>query len=138
MESTQWETDLDGIENLKLVKRTVPQPGPGRVLVKITSVSLNYKDGETINGFFKHHKSVKAPEHLVPCSDCAGVVIATGEGVTKWTIGDRVLSVSYPTYLTGQVTEAHLKTGIGASEHGPTKFHMLPLLDLLTASRGFG
>jgi len=120
MDCWQWESDLDGIDNmnLRVVKGSVFRPAAGKVLVKIHSVSLNYKDGETINGFFKHHKSIKAPEHLVPCSDCAGKVVAVGEGVTKWAEGDRVLSVSYPTYLTGQISEAHLKTGIGASEHG--------------------
>ena len=116
--SRQWESDLDGIENLKLVTKSVPKPAKGQILVKVSTVALNYKDGETINGFFKHHQSIRAPDHLVPCSDCAGTVIAIGEGVERWHKGDRVLSVSYPIYLTGQISEEHLMSGVGASVHG--------------------
>lgn len=117
-ESQQWESDLDGIENLHFAKKTVPGPRKGQILVKISAVALNYKDGETINGLFKHHKSIKAPDHLVPCSDCSGTVVAVGDETTKWKKGDRVLSVSYPIYLTGQISEEHLASGVGASVHG--------------------
>jgi NADPH:quinone reductase-like Zn-dependent oxidoreductase len=114
----QWESSLDGISNLKLVTTTTPLPGPGEVLVKINAISLNYKDGETIEGLFNHHKAIEMPQTIVPCGDAAGEISHVGEGVTKWKKGDRVLSLPYPDYLTGKVTQEMLKTGIGSSGKG--------------------
>ena len=118
VEARQWQSSLDGIANLTLAKATVDPPTAKQILVRITAVSLNYKDGETVNGFFKHHKTSVAPPNLVPCSDAAGRVMAVGDKVTKWKVGDRVLSTSYPTFLTGQVQASHLATGVGGAVHG--------------------
>jgi NADPH:quinone reductase-like Zn-dependent oxidoreductase len=118
IEVRQWETDLDGIDNLKLQQTEKRQPASDEILVKITAVSLNYKDAEIINGLFKHHKAMVAPPHLVPCSDSCGHVIKIGEGVTKWKRGDRILSVSYPSYLTGPQHPKYLKESIGSANHG--------------------
>jgi hypothetical protein len=38
--------------------------------------------------------------------------------VSKWKTGDRVLSISYPDYLTGKITQELLKTSLGASGKG--------------------
>lgn len=118
MKTKQWETDLDGIQNLKFVERSIAQPADDEILVKINAISLNYKDGETIEGLFKHHKSNQAPPHLVPCSDAAGKVIGVGKSIKKWKAGDRVLSTCYPTFRTGQIKPEHIARGIGGSQHG--------------------
>jgi len=116
--SRQWETSLDGIQNLRLEQRAVQSPAADEILVKITAVTLNYKDGETINGLFKHHKSNKSPDNLVPCSDSCGHVTAIGSDVKRWKEGDRVLSTSYPTHLSGQIGPEHLSIGVGAAVDG--------------------
>lgn len=116
--SRQWQSSLDGISNLALTTTTIPFPSAGEVLVKINSVSLNYKDGETISGLFNHHSAVSIPRTIIPCADSAGSILEIGEGVTKWKTGDRVLSVSYPEYLTGKITEEMLGDGIGSSGKG--------------------
>jgi hypothetical protein len=116
--SQQWESALDGISNLTLGRIDIPLPRSGEVLVQIKAVSLNYKDGETIEGQFNHHKAVELPRRIVPCADAAGVIFAIGDGVTRWKKGDRVLSVSYPEYLTGRITEEMLRDGIGSSGKG--------------------
>jgi NADPH:quinone reductase-like Zn-dependent oxidoreductase len=122
IKSRQWESALDGISNLKLIAAEIPLPGPGEVLVRINSVSLNYKDGETIEGQFKHHKAIELPETIVPCGDAAGGIWAAGEGVTRWKKGDRVLSIPYPAYKTGKITQEMLKSGIGGSGKGRSLF----------------
>ncbi|MBL8782101.1 MAG: NAD(P)-dependent alcohol dehydrogenase, partial [Alphaproteobacteria bacterium] len=33
-----------GIDNLRVVERDTPQPGPGQVLVNMKAASLNYRD----------------------------------------------------------------------------------------------
>ena len=114
----QWETNLDGIPNLRLAESTVRPPASDEILVKITAVSLNYKDAEIISGLFKHHKSMVAPPNLVPCSDSCGHVVEVGGSVTRWKKADRILSVSYPSYLTGPQHPRYLKTSIGSVNNG--------------------
>jgi NADPH:quinone reductase-like Zn-dependent oxidoreductase len=69
IKSRQWESSLDGISKLKLSETLIPLPARGEVLVKVNSVSLNYKDGETIEGQFKHHKAMDVAGSIVPCSE---------------------------------------------------------------------
>jgi hypothetical protein len=42
----QWTTEQNGIKNLKQGEVDTPTPKDGQVLVKIRSVSLNYRDLE--------------------------------------------------------------------------------------------
>lgn len=118
IQTRQYQTTLDGIENLRLATTTVERPEGKQILVKIKAVSLNYKDAETIEGLFKHHKAAVAPENLVPCADSVGEITALGPDVSKWKIGDRVLSTSYPKYLTGQVKPEYLAEGVGSAVNG--------------------
>jgi hypothetical protein len=84
---------------------------------KINLVSLNYKDGETIEGQFNHHKAVELPQTIVPRADAAGEVLEIG-GVTTWKKEDRVLSVSCLEYLTGKIKQEQLRDGIESSGKG--------------------
>jgi NADPH:quinone reductase-like Zn-dependent oxidoreductase len=90
-------TEQFGIDKLKLVQRDQPGPGPGQVLVRIKAASLNYRDLLVVNG------ARKVPLPLVPVSDGAGEVVAVGAGVTRVSIGDRVM----PTFIQGWVSGPH-------------------------------
>lgn len=46
----QWITDYTGVQNLKQESAPVPQPGEGEVLVKVHTVSINFRD---IEGAFR-------------------------------------------------------------------------------------
>lgn len=89
-----------GLENLELVEEDHPQPGPGELLVRIRSCSLNYRDVFMVHG--------KAPyvDGCVPLSDGAGEVVAVGGGVDEFKIGDAVVSTFYPYWLGGEMTPA--------------------------------
>lgn len=50
VESKQYQTSLDGIDNLRVATVSIPPPEGKQILVKIKAVSLNYKDAETIEG----------------------------------------------------------------------------------------
>ena len=45
-----YEINEFGIDNLNLVERDTPAPGPGEVLVKIHALSLNYRDLMLVRG----------------------------------------------------------------------------------------
>ena len=133
-----WTTNLDGIPALTLRSSPTPQSQdipPNHILVRILSVSLNYKDAEIINGLFKHHKSSVAPPDLVPCADSVGVIVAIGpvssdastQATPKWTTGDHVLSVSYPNYMTGPANPTYLAAGVGSAVNGVlTTYRIFP------------
>ncbi|MES1249650.1 MAG: NAD(P)-dependent alcohol dehydrogenase [Chitinophaga rupis] len=93
-----WELQGFGLQHLKQVSKDIPQPGPKQLLVKVSAVSLNFRDKAIAEGFYLPHL-MKMP--FVPISDTAGVVVSTGKEVTKFKSGDRVVSHLYPTWLTG-------------------------------------
>lgn len=117
-ETRQWQSSLDGIQKLRLATAMVPRPLPNQILVKMHAIALNYKDGETIEGQMKHHKSTTTPENLVPCSDGVGEVVVSGTDVKGFKAGDRVLSLCFPLHQTGQVQAKHLANGPGMTDHG--------------------
>lgn len=80
--------DSFGLENLALVERDSPSPGPHQVVVRVKAVSLNYRDLLMVRG----HYDPRQPLPLIPCSDGAGEVVKVGDLVTKVKVGDRVAS----------------------------------------------
>ncbi|KXG54469.1 Polyketide synthase, enoylreductase [Penicillium griseofulvum] len=119
----QWITPLKGIDSLSQTEVPMPAPGPNEVLVEIRAVSLNYRDVEVTKGEYKHHKSAEQDATIVPCSDMCGVVTQVGSSVTKWTVGDRVLSTFLPDHQTGQVTEKELGRSLGLPQDGVLATH---------------
>ncbi|KAJ5296180.1 hypothetical protein PENANT_c021G08131 [Penicillium antarcticum] len=119
----QWTTPLKGLDSLTRTEAPMPVAGKGEVLVEIHAVSLNYRDVEVTNGEYKHHKTAEQDATIVPCSDMCGVVTQVGPDVTKWTVGDRVLSTFLPAHQTGQVTEKMLAGSIGLPNDGVLATH---------------
>lgn len=75
--------DLSGIEIRDIES---PQPGPGEVLIKVRSTSINFPDILLCQGKYQ----LKLDPPFTPGMDIAGTVAALGEGVTGFTIGDEV------------------------------------------------
>jgi len=93
-----WTLDAFGLENLNLREVPAPTPGPHELLIKVSAVSLNYRDKALVDGIYAPEKQ---PKGLIPVADSAGVVAAVGEGVTKYRVGDRVTSHFYSTWHDG-------------------------------------
>ncbi len=93
-----WELHGFGLEYLKLTDRAIPKPGPNQLLVKVSAVSLNFRDKAIVAGIYLPHL-MKMP--LVPVSDAAGVVVEIGTEVTHFKPGDRVTSHLYPNWTDG-------------------------------------
>ncbi len=68
----------------------IPEPGPGEVRVRLHAVSLNYRDHLILTD---NSGAWRPNGNLVPVADGAGVVDAIGNGVSKWSVGDRVITV---------------------------------------------
>ncbi|KZV70828.1 NAD-P-binding protein [Peniophora sp. CONT] len=83
---------------LKLHREPVPVPGPGQYLVRIHSVSLNYRDIAYANGTYA---GANLETDLVLCADMAGEIVYGGENTSKFQPGDRVTSLLDQAYLYG-------------------------------------
>ena len=81
------------IDSLALVDAPKPEPRRGDLLVKVSAVSLNYRDLAVLSG--AHIARPSLP--FVPASDACGIVAAVGADVTRFKLGDRVV----PCYIQG-------------------------------------
>lgn len=105
-----YEISEFGIDNLTRVERDIPQPGPGQVLIKIHAASINFRDIMVVEGTYNPRMKVPA----VPFSDGAGEVIAVGDGVEKWAVGDRVMPIFAQQWLDGESSEEKRRSSLGA------------------------
>jgi len=98
------------LEDLRLVEREKPaSPGPGEVMVKMGAVSLNFRDllVATGNGHWRPTPG------RVPGSDGAGRVVEVGEGVSRFAVGDRVITTILPNWISGPMTEEKSRGSLG-------------------------
>lgn len=70
---------------IEVVERPIPDPGPGKVRVKVEACGVCHSDTITKESLFPGIVYPRIPGHEI-----AGVVDALGEGVTNWTKGQRV------------------------------------------------
>lgn len=85
------------LDTLALTDIDAPaKPGPGEIQVAIKASSLNYHDYAVVKGM------IPTPVGRIPMSDGAGEVIAIGEGVTEYAVGDLVVSTFFPEWLDGE------------------------------------
>ena len=83
-----YTSDLQGaIQNLTVVDKAIPKPGPGQVLVKIEAAPCNPSDLLFLCGAYGVSKSLPA----VPGWEGAGIVVESGGGlIGRWLKGKRV------------------------------------------------
>ena len=103
-----------GIDHLHPIDLPAPQPEPGKVLIKVHAVSLNYRDLMVVKGLY----NTKMALPRIPCSDGAGEVVAIGEGVTRVKVGDRVCGIFMQRWLDGPPTAEKSKDALGGDIDG--------------------
>lgn len=101
----------------RLALEEVPKPvaGAGEVLVRVKAVSLNHRD---LNMLDNAYGTDDAYGGGIPLSDGAGEVIAVGEGVTRFGIGDRVAGIFFERWLGGPPDAAALESDRGGNAGG--------------------
>jgi NADPH:quinone reductase-like Zn-dependent oxidoreductase len=103
-----------GIENLRMIERPEPSPGPGEVLVRVRACSLNFRDLLMVRGIY----NPRQPLPLVPLSDGAGEVVAIGDSVTRVKPGDRVAATFVQDWIAGRIAKALQRTTLGGPLDG--------------------
>ncbi len=83
------QTEGGGSPELSLAEFPDPAPGPGELLVDIRATALNRADLLQVRGLYPPPPS----ESTIPGLECAGEVIGLGEGVTEFSVGDRVMAL---------------------------------------------
>lgn len=78
----EFATDLHSLSPTDV---PVTRPGPGFVLIKVSHVAPTFGDGLVATG--KYQTKPKLP--FVPGTECAGIVVAVGEGVKNFKEGMR-------------------------------------------------
>lgn len=103
--------DKFGVDSLKLVERPDPSPGPGQVLLKMKAFAINYRDLLVVGGVGRW----KPPLGRIPLSDGVGIVAATGSGVARVKVGNRVAPIFYPTWLEGRAAAGKMGHALGGA-----------------------
>lgn len=101
-----------GHKEFKIVETPLAPPKTDEVLVKIHAAALQNTDIGIAAGYYPTKPNV------VPLSDCAGEVIAIGDGVTGFKVGDRVSASRCLEHVHGPVTYAVLGSATGFSVDG--------------------
>ncbi|MDK1372882.1 MULTISPECIES: quinone oxidoreductase [unclassified Sinorhizobium] len=82
--------ELGGPEVLKMEGVTLSPPGPGEVQIRQVAIGLNFIDVYFRTGLYKSATGLP----FIPGKEGAGIVTAVGDGVSLFSIGDRVAYAS--------------------------------------------
>ena len=107
-----YELPQFGLENLVAVERGEPRANAQEVVVRFHAASLNYRDLLFAKGVYNPHAKLPA----VPLSDGAGEVVALGQGVTRWTVGDRVCPIFMQGWLEGGRAPRKDRSSLGGGD----------------------
>ncbi|KAG2379067.1 hypothetical protein C9374_007705 [Naegleria lovaniensis] len=107
----------EGIENLELhSNEPVPQTLlRNQVLVRLRAASLNFRDVLVVTG---KYPSNFPSDGLIPLSDGAGEVVAIGENVKEFKVGDRVAGIFTQDWVNGEMKDEYMTNVLGGSAHG--------------------
>ena len=94
--------EVGGPETLVVEDIDAPTPGAGEVLIDVAACAINFPDTLIIRDLYQF----KPPRPFSPGGEISGTIAALGDGVTGWSIGDRVIAGTGSGGLREQVTIA--------------------------------
>ena len=103
--------NIDGLQCIDYPDREL---GAGEVRIRVHAVSLNYRDLMVASGNYL----VTVDDPIIPCSDGAGEVLATGPGVTRVQKGERVAGSFFPLWLDGAPGPEKIRHALGGDIDG--------------------
>lgn len=103
-----------GFEELTMTELDKPTPGPKEVLIRMRAASLNYRDLVVLSGLMPIE--VKFP--FIPLSDGAGEIVAIGQGVTRFQVGQRVAGNFQQRFIGGSPRPGVLEESLGGPLNG--------------------
>lgn len=101
-----------GVERLQWIELPQERPGPRQVRVRMLAAAINFRDMQVIGGLRQ------VPTPLVPLSDACAEVVETGEGVTRFKVGDRVMPVFAPGWHSGPQPQGDTLMTLGGPLQG--------------------
>jgi alcohol dehydrogenase len=105
---------FDSLDALRAREEADPAPQRGEVLVRVRAVSLNFRDLAMLRGRYPR----KCVPGLIPTSDAAGEIVAVGDGVEAFKVGDRVIGAFHPRWFGGEMPSTIAKDSYGAESDG--------------------
>ncbi|MCP3135943.1 zinc-dependent alcohol dehydrogenase family protein [Pyxidicoccus xibeiensis] len=110
----RWQLRQGGRKGLELADVEVPRPGPDEVLVRVSAVSLNYREKLFLDG----GGYTSAHQPFTPASDMAGEVVATGAEVRHFKEGARVIANFQTDWVEGPVPPRGTVRSLGGNAPG--------------------
>ncbi|KAH9212014.1 chaperonin 10-like protein [Leptodontidium sp. 2 PMI_412] len=126
----QWSIQgQTGFDNLKFnASAPIPKLGDHDVLVKIHYASLNYRDLAILKNNYPFPLNLP----VVPGSDGAGEVVAVGPRVTRFKVGDKVVTLFNQGHQAASLTIPSAATGLGGVLDGTlTEYSVFDQLGLV-------
>jgi acyl transferase domain-containing protein len=129
--ATQLRIPVRGVlENLEIQPATRRAPGPGEIEIEVKAAALNFRDVLNALGMYPGDAGALG-------SECAGTVVAVGDGVHDLAPGDDVMAVGEGTLGSHVTTAALLATrkpqGIGYAEAAGLPIAFLTVHEALIA-----
>lgn len=81
---------VGGPDKLELTTLPDPEPAAGEILVAVKAAGVNYPDTLIIEDRYQ----IKPPRPFAPGGEISGEIVALGDGVTGFEIGDHVLALT--------------------------------------------
>ena len=138
MRAYRFDT-LNSLDDLRVHTEEAPAPQRGEILLRVRSVSLNYRDLSAVLGNYVQD----AQPGLIPCSDAAAEVVSVGEDITSYTPGDRVISTFHPRWFGGPIPGDWVGNSYGTGRDGwlteykaVSQEAVVPLPDSLSYDQG--
>ena len=94
------------VDQLVVAEVPTPEPGPGQVLLQVQAAAVNPLDAKLVIGELRGMFPIEHP--FIVGMDAAGVVVAVGERVSGFAVGDEV--VAYTHFAPGAIAEYTLVT----------------------------
>jgi NADPH:quinone reductase-like Zn-dependent oxidoreductase len=87
-----------GIGGLRVETGERPVPRPSEVVVRVRAVSLSYRELMILRGWYP----LPVKPDVIPVADGAGEIVAVGERVERFRVGERVTAAAFPRWLGGR------------------------------------